>query len=46
LSYEPRFKSVGAGFRYGLFFASLRTERGNLNDTRAVGASAGLAIRF
>ena len=46
LSYEPRFKSVGAAIHYGPFFASLRTDRSNLNDARAVGATAGLALRF
>lgn len=46
LSYETRFKSVGAALHYGPFFASLRSDRGNLNDAHAVGATAGLAIRF
>lgn len=46
LSYEPRFKSLGAAIHYGPFFASLRTDRSNLNDARAVGATAGLALRF
>lgn len=46
VSYEPRFKSAGAAVHYGPFYASLRTDRSNLNDARAVGATAGLAIRF
>ena len=46
LSYEPRFKSVGAALHYGPFFAGLRADRSNLNDARAIGASAGLAMRF
>jgi hypothetical protein len=46
LSYEPRFNSIGAGFRYGPVFANVRTDRTNLNDARAVGVMAGLALRF
>jgi hypothetical protein len=46
VSYEPRFKSAGAAVHYGPFYAGLRTDRSNLNDARAVGATAGLAIRF
>lgn len=46
VSYEPRFKSAGAAMHYGPFYAGLRTDRSDLNDARAVGATAGLAIRF
>jgi len=46
LSYEPRFRSVGATFHYGAFFAGLRSDRLDLNDAHAIGTTAGLAMRF
>ncbi len=46
LSYEPRFRSLGANVGYGPFFAGLRTESGNLNESRAIGTTAGLVIQF
>lgn len=46
VSYETRFKSTGVALHYGSFFASLRSDRSNVNDAHAVGATAGLAIRF
>lgn len=46
VSYEPRFKSGGLALHHRIFFVSVRADRSNLNDARAVGATAGLALRF